>query len=175
MTKKKQLIIAGVIAVVFALAGVLTWVQIERSRDSKAAKEKAAYEKIINDSQKLITNGKYDTAINAINTYLKKEPPKEYRQGGYAQLGAAYASQGKYDEARKSYLKAQEIDGKPQLHIVLGIAYMSQALKDTDMAIEYFNNAIELTEKGGDPFAAEDIASYKAMVKQLQDSKGTAQ
>lgn len=175
MTKKKQYIIAGVAIAIVIIVGALVWVQVERNRDSQAQKDKTAYEKIIVNSQTLITNGKYDTAISALNAYLKKDPPKEYQQRAYAQLGAAYANQGKFKEARDNYVKAQEIAGKPQLNTVLGIAYMSQALNDKDTAIENFNKAIELTEKSKDPSAAQDIASYKNMIKQMQEGEGTQQ
>lgn len=175
MTKQKQYIIIGVaVAAVIAIAAVV-WIQIDRNRDSQAQKDKTAYEKIIVDSQTLITNNKYDAAIYALNAYIKKNPPKDYQQRAYAQLGAAYANKGNYEEARKNYLKAQELAGKPQLNTVLGIAYMSQALNDKEMAIEYFNKAIEFKEASDDPFADEEIASYKAMIKQIEEGQGEQQ
>lgn len=167
MSKKVKLIVLGIALIVVAGLGIFLY-QRHVSNSNKAETEKAKYTRLVEDTQSLVSGGKYDKAETLWLSYLKTDHDKVYKRGAYVQLATTYSNAQKYDQAISYYKKAEAIDGATKLDVATGLAYTYESKGDKSDAITYFNKAISLTEQSDDPLKSADIQGYKYEISQLE-------
>lgn len=167
MNKKVKLLVLSVVLIVVAGLGIFLY-QRHVSNNKTTEAEDARYAQAVNDTQTLVTAGKYDKAEELWLSYLKRDHAKKYVRAAYVQLATTYSNAQKYDEAISYYKKAQTIDGTDKLDVVTGLAYTYEAQGNKADAITYFKKAITLTEKGNDPSKNIDIRGFKYEISQLE-------
>lgn len=167
MNKKVKLLVLSVVLLVAAGVGIFLY-QRHVSNNDKAETEKTKYAQLIDNTQSLVSAGKYDQAEKAWLNYLKTDHSKTYVRGAYVQLATTYSNAQKYDQAISYYKKAEAIDGSAKLDVVTGLAYTYEATGNKAESIAYFNKAIALTQKSDDPLKDADIQGYKYEISQLE-------
>lgn len=167
MSKKVKLLVLSVVLIVAAGVGVFLY-QRHVNNNNKAEAEKTKYAQIVENTQSLVSAGKYDQAEKQWLNYLKTDHDKTYVRGAYVQLATTYSNAQKYEQAISYYKKAEAIDRTPKLDVVTGLAYTYEANGNKAEAITYFNKAISLTEKSDDPSKNPDIQGYRYEISQLE-------
>jgi len=167
MNKKVKLLVLSVVLLVVAGLGIFLY-QRHISSNNKAETEKTKYAQLIENTQSLVSAGKYEQAEKLWFNYLKTDHDKTYVRGAYVQLATTYSNAQKYDQAISYYKKAEALDGSAKLDVATGLAYTYEATGNKAEAISYFNKAIALTEKSDDPLKDSDIQGYKYEISQLE-------
>lgn len=167
MNKKVKLLVLSVVLIVVAGLGIFLY-QRHVNNNKTIEAEKTKYAQIIENTQSLVSAGKYDQAEKIWLNYLKTNHDKTYVRGAYVQLATTYSNAEKYDQAISYYKKAEALDGSAKLDVATGLAYTYEANGNKAEAISYFNKAIDLTEKGDDPSKNADIQGYKYEISQLE-------
>lgn len=167
MNKKVKLLVLSVVLLVAAGVGIFLY-QRHVNNNNKAETEKTKYAQVIDNTQSLVSAGKYDQAEKIWLNYLRTDHSKTYVRGAYVQLATTYSNAQKYDQAISYYKKAEAIDGSAKLDVVTGLAYTYEANGNKTESIAYFNKAIALTQKSDDPLKDADIQGYKYEISQLE-------
>lgn len=165
MSKKVKLLVLSIALIVVAGLGIFLY-QRHVNNNNKAETDKTTYAQLVENTQSLVSAGKYDKAETVWLNYLKTDHNKTYTRGAYIQLATTYSNAQKYDQAITYYKKAEAIQSK--LDVVTGLAYTYESKGDKTNAIAYFNKAVSLTEKSDDPSKAADIQGYKYEISQLE-------
>jgi tetratricopeptide (TPR) repeat protein len=167
MSKKVKLLVLGIALIIVAGLGIFLYQRhVNNSKTTTA--EDTKYAQTVNDTQTLVSAGKYNQAETIWLNYLKGSHKTSYVRGAYVQLATTYSNAEKYDQAISYYKKAQAIDGTDKLDVVTGLAYTYEAQGNKTDAITYFKKAITLTQKGSDPSKNADIQGFKYEISQLE-------
>jgi tetratricopeptide (TPR) repeat protein len=145
MSTKKKALIVGVVVVVAFAAGIGFTLYRNHNQGSDQEAVLREFSTLEDETYNLQSTGKTDEAIQIWKDYLATGPQPEFEAAGMVRIGTLLMNVDKPQEALEWFQKANAL-GETQGSVV-GIAYAATVLGNKNLAIEYYQKAVEMEKK----------------------------
>lgn len=163
--KGRLLIIVVIVVIVLAAAGGGYYYWHKRQHKT-ASTPPTTGQSAANTAIQQENNGNSAQALSTLNTAIKNTTDRTQKAALYTQQGDVYNNDNNYKSALTSYQNAAQTDGLTYA-LAQSIAESAQAAGNNQLAIEYYQKAINLIPSN-DPTGAAEKNSFQASINQLE-------